>query len=114
MPQRDAVHVAGSGARGAGGMNAVRPHSKLGGRTPAEAAKQVGEHVRITSLIKVKGRSNLTGNERFARDPLYVDIQSFRLDSKIFFLMVCKVISCRGGIQEGGRSMPLFTQEKRE
>lgn len=49
VPERDAVHVDGTGPRTArslaAGLQHVRPHSKLGGRTPAQIAGQrVWEH----------------------------------------------------------------------
>jgi lipopolysaccharide/colanic/teichoic acid biosynthesis glycosyltransferase len=46
----------------------------------------------MTSLAGINGRSNLTWEEQFEMDAYYVENLSFRLDAKIFFKTIPKVL----------------------
>lgn len=60
----------------------------------------------ITGLAQVEGRNTLTFGERFNLDVKYVDTISFRLDAKIIYKTILKIIKpAKGGIELGKRPM---------
>jgi len=63
----------------------------------------------ITGWAQVNGRNALTWEEKFDLDVWYVDHYSLRLDIKILWLTLLKVLQ-RGGISHDGHAtMPEFT-----
>ena len=66
----------------------------------------------ITGWAQVKGRNNLSWEEKFALDVWYVDNRSMMLDLKILFLTVGKVLKREGISQEGEATMERFKGNK--
>ena len=68
----------------------------------------------MTGLAQVSGRNAATWKERFQKDIEYVDHISFRLDIKIFFLTIKKIL-VREGIEykDGGTINDYFESEDR-
>jgi len=62
----------------------------------------------ITGWAQVKGRNNLSWDEKFALDVWYVDNRSMMLDIKILLLTIVKVIRREGISQEGEATMERF------
>jgi lipopolysaccharide/colanic/teichoic acid biosynthesis glycosyltransferase len=50
----------------------------------------------ITGWAQVKGRNILTWEKKFEYDVYYADHLSFRLDLKIFFLTIFKILKGEG------------------
>jgi len=66
----------------------------------------------ITGWAQINGRNALSWEERFKLDVWYVDNCSFKLDMKILFLTIWKVLR-RQGISHGSEAtMPEFTGTK--
>lgn len=63
----------------------------------------------ITGLAQVSGRNTLTWEERFKCDCYYVEQSSCRLDMKILFLTVIKVLKKEGISSENHVTMEKFT-----
>jgi sugar transferase EpsL len=96
--------------RGDIGMVGPRPFMSL--YLPLYNARQMRRHdVRpgISGWAQVKGRNNLTWEEKFELDLWYVDHRSFWLDLKILFLTAWKVLARKDVNQVGEATMPLFT-----
>jgi len=72
----------------------------------------------ITGWAQINGRNALTWEEKFDLDIWYVDHQSLRLDLKILWLTLVKVIRRDGISQAGHATMPEFmgsqTQSRRD
>lgn len=86
-----------------GDMSLVGPRPLLPEYLPLYNERQARRHeVRpgITGWAQVNGRNNLTWEEKFEMDVWYVDNVSFKLDMKILFLTVIKVLK-REGINAG-------------
>ena len=66
----------------------------------------------ITGWAQVRGRNNLTWEEKFELDIWYVDNRSMWLDIKILFLTALKVVMRSDVNNEGDATMPLFTGSK--
>lgn len=62
----------------------------------------------ITGWAQVNGRNALSWSEKFAFDVWYVDHRSFRLDLRILWLTVAKVIRRDGISADGEATMPEF------
>lgn len=62
----------------------------------------------LTGLSQVEGRNNTTWDDRFAKDVEYVDNLSLKLDIKIFFKTIIKVLKRDGISQEGNATMQFF------
>jgi lipopolysaccharide/colanic/teichoic acid biosynthesis glycosyltransferase len=62
----------------------------------------------ITGWAQVKGRNNLSWEEKFALDVWYVDNRSMFLDFKILLLTIVKVLKREGISQEGEATMERF------
>lgn len=58
----------------------------------------------ITGLAQVKGRKSIDWGEKMRLDIEYVNNVSFRLDAKIFFKTICKVVKRQNvGIETSGK-----------
>jgi lipopolysaccharide/colanic/teichoic acid biosynthesis glycosyltransferase len=100
-----------------GDMSLVGPRPLLMEYLPLYTAEQARRHeVRpgITGWAQINGRNSLTWEEKFALDVWYVDNRSLRLDMKILWLTVRKVL-VRDGISAAGEAtMPRFTGSRME
>ncbi|MBC1936150.1 sugar transferase [Listeria grandensis] len=63
----------------------------------------------ISGLAQVNGRNSITWNEKFRLDVQYVENQSLKLDIKILFLTVYKVLIHEGVKQDGFINSERFT-----
>jgi sugar transferase EpsL len=94
-----------------GDITLVGPRPFMSRYLPLYNAHQMRRHeVRpgITGWAQVKGRNNLTWEEKFELDLWYVENQSFWLDMKILFLTMLKVLAREDVNQDGAATMPLF------
>ena len=94
-----------------GDMSIVGPRPLLVEYLPLYSPRQGRRHeVRpgITGLAQVKGRNNLTWDEKFDLDVWYVDNRSFRLDCAIIFWTFTSVFKREGISAEGSVTMPPF------
>jgi len=95
-----------------GDMSFVGPRPLLPEYLPLYSPEQARRHeVRpgITGWAQVNGRNAQSWEERLRLDVWYVDHRSFRLDLRILWLTVRKVISAEGLTQPGHATMPRFT-----
>ena len=94
-----------------GNMSVVGPRPLLVEYLPLYSAHQARRHeVRpgITGFAQVKGRNNLSWDEKFNLDVWYVDNRGFALDSAIIFWTFASVL-CRQGVSaDGSATMPPF------
>lgn len=84
-----------------GQMSLVGPrplHLSYNNRYTAEQRRRLSVAPGLTGWAQIKGRNNVSWNERFVLDVWYVDNQSLLLDLKILFLTVFKVLN-RDGIR---------------
>jgi len=82
-----------------GNISLVGPRALLMEYLPLYNAEQARRHeVRsgITGWAQVNGRNAITWEEKFRYDVWYVDHQSFRLDMKILWMTLMKVMSSEG------------------
>lgn len=95
-----------------GDMSLVGPRPLLMEYLPLYSKVQYRRHeIRpgVTGWAQVNGRNALSWEDKFKLDVWYVDNQSFRLDIKILFLTVKKVL-VRDGISANGEvTMTKFT-----
>ena len=98
-----------------GEMSLVGPRPLLMEYLPLFTSYQARRHeVRpgITGWAQVNGRNSITWEEKFKLDVWYVDNQSLRLDFKILFMTLKRVIF-RSGINAVGEvTMPKFSRNK--
>ncbi|MFB5662655.1 sugar transferase [Alteribacillus sp. HJP-4] len=62
----------------------------------------------ITGWAQVNGRNAITWEKRFELDVWYVDHRSAKVDAKILWLTIKKVLASDGVSQEGHATMPEF------
>lgn len=89
-----------------GEMSLIGPRPLLIQYLPLYSREQLKRHLvlpGITGLAQVSGRNAITFTEKFKLDVWYVENYSLRLDIKIFFLTIYKVIK-RDGISENGQA----------
>lgn len=94
-----------------GDMSLVGPRPLLMEYLPLYSPEQARRHdVRpgVTGWAQVNGRNAISWDEKFQLDVWYVDHQSLRLDLKILFLTVLKVIKRDGISAEGSATAEKF------
>ena len=94
-----------------GDMSLVCPRPLLVKYLPLYTLTQARLHeVRpgITGWTQVNGRNSLSWEQKFELDVWYVDHVSFRLDMKILWMTVIKVIKREGISQEGQATMEAY------
>lgn len=94
-----------------GDMSLVGPRPLLMEYLPLYSTKQYRRHeVRpgITGWAQINGRNSLSWSEKFKLDVWYVENRSLRLDIKILFLTVKKVIVREGISAEGEATIERF------
>lgn len=70
--------------------------------------RRLEEKPGITGWAQIQGRNALSWNEKFKMDVWYVDHVSFRLDLKILWLTIWKVIKREGVSQPGQATVEYF------
>jgi lipopolysaccharide/colanic/teichoic acid biosynthesis glycosyltransferase len=78
---------------------------------PLYTSRQIRRHEArpgITGWAQINGRNALSWPEKFELDIWYIDHQSLRLDLKILFLTLKKVILREGISAAGDATMPEF------
>jgi len=98
-----------------GDMSLVGPRPLLMEYLPLYSTEQNRRHEArpgVTGWAQVNGRNALSWDEKFKLDVWYVDNQSFRLDLKILFMTVKKVVVKEGITAEGDVTMSKFTGNK--
>jgi lipopolysaccharide/colanic/teichoic acid biosynthesis glycosyltransferase len=94
-----------------GDMSLVGPRPLLMRYLPLYSPEQARRHdVRpgLTGWSQVNGRNALSWPDKLALDVWYVDNRSFKLDLRILFMTVAKVLSRSGIAAEGSETMPEF------
>ena len=66
----------------------------------------------LTGWAQINGRNAITWEEKFRLDVWYVDNQSFRIDIKIIFMTILKVLKREGISQRGQATMEEFMGNK--
>ena len=95
-----------------GDMSLVGPRPLLVEYLPLYSPVQARRHeVRpgITGWAQVKGRNQLSWDEKFELDVWYVDNRSFFLDVRTILLTIVKVLKREGISHPGESTMPKFT-----
>ena len=95
-----------------GEMSLVGPRPLLVDYLPLYSSDQARRHdlrPGLTGWAQVNGRNALSWEDRFALDLWYVDNRSFRLDLRILWLTLCRVIRRQGISAAGEATMPRFT-----
>ena len=95
-----------------GDMSLVGPRPLLMEYLPLYTAEQSLRHeIRpgITGWAQIKGRNELSWDEKFELDIWYVKNQSFLLDLRIIMLTIVKVLKGEGISYPGESTMPKFT-----
>ena len=98
-----------------GEMSLVGPRPLLMEYLPLYSPEQARRHeVRpgVTGWAQVNGRNAISWDEKFALDVWYVDNRSLRLDMKIIWLTIRKVIKRDGISAAGEATMSKFTGNK--
>ena len=94
-----------------GDMSLVGPRPLLMEYLPLYSKEQMRRHEvkpGITGWAQVNGRNTLSWEDKFKMDVWYVDNISFRLDAKILFLTIWKVLKSEGINQEGRATVEFF------
>lgn len=94
-----------------GDMSLVGPRPLLFKYIPLYSVEQRKRHLvkpGITGLAQVSGRNSISWTKKFELDTFYADQLSFRLDIKILWLTVIKVVKREGINQTAERPMQPF------
>lgn len=94
-----------------GDMSLIGPRPLLFKYIPLYSETQIRRHELrpgITGWAQVNGRNSISWNEKFAKDVEYVDRLSFRLDCKIVYLTILKIVKREGVNQTADRPMEPF------
>ena len=94
-----------------GDMSLIGPRPLVVKYLPLYSKEQFRRHeVRpgITGWAQCHGRNSIPWHQKFAYDVWYVDNLSFRVDMKILFLTMMKVLKREGISQEGQATMEPF------
>lgn len=94
-----------------GDLSLVGPRPLLMEYIPLYNSEQARRHEvkpGITGWAQVNGRNAISWNEKFELDVWYVDNQSFRLDIKILWMTLAKVLKRDGISQEGHATIDKF------
>ena len=97
-----------------GDMSLVGPRPLLFKYIPLYSVEQRKRHLvkpGITGLAQVSGRNSISWTKKFELDTFYADQLSFRLDLKILWLTVIKVVKREGINQTAERPMQPFNGE---
>jgi sugar transferase EpsL len=100
-----------------GEMSLVGPRPLLMQYLPLYTPEQMRRHEvkpGITGWAQVNGRNALSWEEKFALDIWYVDNYNLRLDLKILWMTLTKVLKKEGISQPGTATMPVFMGSKRK
>lgn len=100
-----------------GDMSIVGPRPLLVEYLPLYNEEQRHRHdVRpgLTGLAQVNGRNEISWEQKFENDIMYIKNITFWGDIKIIILTVCKVLKSEGISQENNATMELFTGTKDE
>lgn len=98
-----------------GDMSLVGPRPLLPEYLPLYSEFQKRRHLvkpGITGWAQVNGRNTISWNEKFELDVWYVENCSIKLDLKILFLTVKKVLIKDGIAADGHSSMPRFDENQ--
>lgn len=98
-----------------GEMSLVGPRPLLMEYLPLYTPYQARRHEvkpGITGWAQVNGRNALSWDARFKLDVWYVDHHSFKLDMKIIFLTIWKILKREGINQPGQATMEKFKGDK--
>ncbi|MFC4237032.1 sugar transferase [Thalassospira xianhensis] len=98
-----------------GDMSLVGPRPLLMEYVPLYNSAQLRRHeVRpgITGWAQVNGRNALTWDEKFKLDLWYIENRTFRLDCKVLWLTIWKVLLGDGVSATGSATMPKFKGNK--
>jgi lipopolysaccharide/colanic/teichoic acid biosynthesis glycosyltransferase len=98
-----------------GDMSLVGPRPLLSAYLDRYTPEQARRHeVRpgITGWAQINGRNTLLWEEKFALDVWYVDHRTLRLDLKILWLTLIRVLRREGINADGHATMPEFTGTK--
>jgi len=94
-----------------GEMSIVGPRPLLMeylGRYTMEQMRRHDVRPGLTGWAQVNGRNAISWEEKFELDVWYVDHQSLRLDVKIIFMTLVKVLKREGISQQGHATMEYF------
>lgn len=94
-----------------GDMSLVGPRPLLAEYLPLYSSSQARRHEvkpGVTGLAQVKGRNDLSWEEKFELDVWYVDHWSLRLDLRVLVLTAWNVLQRKGISQKGHATMPWF------
>ncbi len=95
-----------------GDMGLVGPRPLLMEYLPLYTPDQARRHEMcpgITGWAQIVGRNAISWEDKFSLDVWYVDNQSLRLDIKILFMTVWRVLRRTGITPQGQHKMPRFT-----
>lgn len=94
-----------------GDMSLIGPRPLLFQYIPLYSENQMRRHLvrpGITGWAQVNGRNSINWTEKFAKDVEYVERLSFKLDCKIVYLTVLKIIKRDGINQSNDVTMDYF------
>ncbi|MGL4570235.1 MAG: sugar transferase [Clostridium sp.] len=94
-----------------GEMSLIGPRPLLKEYLPLYNDEQIKRHNTLPGLTgwaQVNGRNNVSWNEKFKLDVWYVENWNLKLDIKIFFMTIYKVIKKEGISSEGQATMEYF------